>query len=312
MHYKEAMCDAPLRIIDAHVHTWTRQIISRKDLEARRIAAQRDGIKPQLDSPAKNLRKAMSNAGIERAVILPIDSGLNQDMPLGLQEKTNWHADEVEGDSSLVTFVGLDPRRGKAGLAELKRAIEDRGCRGWKMYPPNGFYPDDKEFYPYYELCTELSIPVTIHQGFTSRFKYVKYARPVHIDAVAADFPELKIILAHVGTPWVEETLMIATKNPNVAVDVSGWQIFASRVPMKVYQMIADAKLLRVFPNRMLWGSDFPLFEHAMPLDNWVKFFSNLRLPDTLIDQGYSQVTADEIQSVMWKNAARLIFGENA
>ena len=304
------MWDAPVRIIDSHVHTWTRQIISKADLEARRIAAERDGIEPQLDSPVEDLKEAMSKAEIERAVILPIDSGLNQEMPLGLKEKTNWHADEVKDDDSVVTFVGLDPRRGRAGLTELERAVVERGCRGWKMYPPNGFYPDSKEFYPYYELCTQLGIPITIHQGFTSRFKHVKYARPVHVDKVAADFPELKIILAHVGTPWVDEALMIAAKNPNVSVDVSGWQIFASRVPVKVHRMIADAKLLRVFPSRMLWGSDFPLFEHAMPLDKWVEFFINLRLPDALVDQGYPQVTDDEIESVMWRNAARLIFGE--
>jgi predicted TIM-barrel fold metal-dependent hydrolase len=285
-------------------------MISKTDLKARKIAAERDGTKPQLDSPIDDLRVAMSKAEIDQSVVLPIDSGLIHEMPLGLEEKTNWHAEEVKDDPSIVTFVGLDPRRGKAGLVELKRAVVEQGCRGWKMYPPNGFYPDNKEFYPYYELCVELGVPITIHQGFTSRFKHVKYARPVYVDKVAADFPELKIIMAHVGAPWVDETLMIAAKNPNVSVDVSGWQLFASRVPMKVFQMIADAKLLRVFPNRMLWGSDFPLFEHAMPLEKWTKFFCNLRLPDTFVDQGYSQVTDDEIGIVMWKNAARMIFGE--
>ncbi len=106
------------------------------------------------------------------------------------------------------------------------------------------------------------------------------------------------------------ETLMIASKNPNVSVDVSGWQVFASSVPMKVYQMVADAKLVRVFPNRMLFGSDFPLFEYTMPLKNWVEFFTTLQLPSDLVDQGYKQVREDEIEKVMWKNAARIIFGE--
>jgi predicted TIM-barrel fold metal-dependent hydrolase len=303
-------CD--LRVIDAHVHTWTRDIISEKDLKARTIAAKRDGSTPQLDSPATSLKQAMEKAEIEKAVILPIDSGLNQEMPLTLTEKTDWHVDEIANDDSLFTFVGIDPRRGEEGVAELERAVTKKGCIGWKIYPPNGFYPDEDDFYPLYEKAVELGIPILLHQGFTSRYKHVKYARPVYVDKVAADFPKLKIILAHVGVPWVDETLMVAAKNPNVSVDVSGWQMFAKRVPLKFYQMIVDAKTYRVFPNRMLWGSDFPLFEHMMELSEWVSFFRNLQIPDSLLEVGYPQVTQEEIEIVMWKNAARLFFGEKS
>ena len=298
-----------MKVIDVHTHTWTKEIISKRDIDARRIAAERLGVKPVLDSTVDSLRKAMNESGVDRAVVLPIDSGLHQDMPLSLTEKTDWHANEVADDPDIVTFVGMDPRRGEVGLKELERAVKEKECRGWKMYPPNGFYPDDKEFDPYYRLCIDLNIPVLIHQGFTPRFKHVKYARPVYVDRVAADFPDLQIILAHVGVPWQDETLMIASKNPNVSVDVSGWQVYGSTVPLNVHQMVADAKLVRVFPNRMLFGSDFPLFEYTMSLKNWVEFFSSLQLPGELIDQGYKQVREDEIERVMWKNAERIIFG---
>ncbi len=298
-----------MRVIDVHTHTWTRDIISKKDLEARRIAAERVGVDPVLDSTIESLLDAMNKSGVERAVVLPIDSGLHQKMPLSLTEKTDYHVNEVSDYPNVITFVGIDPRRGESGLKELERAVTEKGCRGWKMYPPNGFYPDDKEFDPFYELCVDLSIPILIHQGFAPRFKHVKYARPVYVDRVAADFPDLKIILAHVGFPWKDETLMIASKNPNVSVDVSGWQ-YASSVPMKIYQMVADAKLMRVFPNRMLFGSDYPLFEDTMPLKKWVEFFKGLQMPPELTDQGYKQVREDEIEKVMWKNAARIIFGE--
>ncbi len=299
-----------MRVIDAHVHTWTRDIISKKDLEARRIAAEREGIEPQLDSPVNSLKQAMENAGVEKAVILPIDSGLTQKMPLSLQEKTDWHVDEIEGESNLITFVGLDPRRGKEGLDELERAVKEKGCKGWKQYPPNGFYPDDEEFDPYYELACDLKIPVVIHQGFTSRFKHVKYARPVYVDRVAVEFPDLKIVLAHVGIPWVDEALMVSAKNPNVYVDLSGWQIFARMIPNKIYRMIADAKITGVFPNRTIWGSDFPLFENRLSLKEWVEFFITLRLPESLVEEGYPQVDQKDIEIVMWQNAARLFFGE--
>jgi predicted TIM-barrel fold metal-dependent hydrolase len=298
-----------LRVIDSHVHTWTRGILSKTDIEARTIAAQKAGTEPVLDSPADRLLKAMEEAGVERAVILPIDSGLNQEMPLGLREKTDWHVSEIQGKPSLTTFVGIDPRRGIEGLTELQRAVADKGCRGLKLYPPNGFYPDDDKFYPFYELAEELSIPVVIHQGFTSRFKHVKYARPIYVDKMATDFPGLKIVLAHVGTPWQDEALMVAAKNPNVYVDLSGWQVYA-RVPSKIYQLIADAALVRVFPNKMLWGSDFPLFEHMLTMTKWVQFFRKLTLPTQMIEMGYVQVKQGDIERIMWKNAAALFFGE--
>ncbi|MFW9834898.1 MAG: amidohydrolase family protein [Candidatus Thorarchaeota archaeon] len=300
-----------MKVIDAHTHTWSREIISKRDLEARKIAAQRTGTDPVLDSTVESLHEAMQNSGIERAVVLPIDSALHQEMPLSLTEKTDWHANEVEDYPNIITFVGIDPRRGESGLKELERAVREKGCRGWKMYPPNGFYPDDKQFDPYYRLCIDLDIPIVIHQGFTPRFKYVKYARPVNVDRIAADFPGLKIVLAHVGYPWQDETLMIAAKNPNVSFDISGWQISAASVPAKFHQMIADAKMLRLFPNRVIFGSDFPLFEHIMPLKKWTEFVKELQLPSELIDKGYKQVREDEIEKVMWKNAARIIFGES-
>jgi len=301
-----------LKVIDIHTHTWSRDIISERDRESRLVAAERLGVEPVLDSTIETLRKAMNESGIERAVILPIDSGFHQKMPLSLTEKTDWHAKEVQDDPNIMTFVGLDPRRGDVGLKELERAVKEKGCRGWKMYPPNGFYPDDKEFDPYYKLCADLDIPIIIHQGFTPRHKHVKYARPVYVDRVAADFPDLKIVLAHVGYPWQDETLMIASKNPNVSVDVSGWQSFAATVPMKLYQMIADAKILRVFPNRMHFGSDFPLFEYTMSLKKWVTFFTGLQIPSELLDQGYKQIREDEIERVMWRNAEHLIFGDTS
>jgi len=299
-----------MRKIDAHVHTWTRDIIGNVDLDARKIAAQRDGTEPLLDSPLSKLKESMEEASIERAVILPIDSGFHQDMPLSLKEKTNWHADEVRNEPGIRTLVGLDPRRGEKGVKELERAVKEKGCIGLKMYPPNGFYPDANEYYPYYEKAVELEVPIVIHCGFTSRFKHVKYAQPVFVDKVAADFPQLKIVIAHVGTPWVDEALMVSAKNPNVSVDVSGWQIFAKAAPMRLYEMIADARMLRVFPNRVIWGSDFPLFEHVMSMRDWANFFSSLRLPNTMTEQGHQQITDDDNEYVMWKNAERIFFGE--
>ncbi|MFW9808277.1 MAG: amidohydrolase family protein [Candidatus Thorarchaeota archaeon] len=299
-----------MKVIDVHTHTWTQDIISEKDLEARRIAAARLGVEPRLDSTIDKLESMMKTSGVERAVVLPIDSGLSKKVPLSLSEKTDHHVNEVKDIPSISTFVGIDPRRGENGLRELERAVKEKGCLGWKMYPPLGFYPDDRDFDPYYELCINLGIPVLIHQGVTPRFNYLKYGRPVYVDRVAVDFPSLKIILAHVGYPWVSETLTVSHKNPNVFIDISGWQISAATRPYRMYEMIGEAKFMRVFPNRMLFGSDYPFFEDILPLKEWVDFCKELQMPSELMDKGYSQIKEEEIEQLMWKNAARIIFGE--
>ena len=87
-------------------------------------------------------------------------------------------------------------------------------------------------------------------------------------------------------------------------------QIFAKTAPMKLYQMLVDARMSRVFPMRMLWGSDYPLFEHVMNLKDWASFFSNLQLPDDMIDSGYAKIDPADLEYVMWKNADRIFFGD--
>lgn len=299
-----------MKVIDVHTHTWTQDIVSQKDLEARRVAAARLGVEPRLESRIEHLQEKMKDGGVERAVVLPIDSGLSKNVPISLSEKTDHHVNEVKDIPNISTFVGIDPRRGEVGLRELERAVKEKGCLGWKMYPPQGFYPDNKEFDPYYELCTELGIPILIHQGVTPRFNYLKYGRPVFVDRVAVDFPSLKIVLAHVGYPWVNETLTVANKNPNVSIDISGWQLAAASRPIRMYEMIGEAKFMRVFPHRMLFGSDYPFFEETMPLERWVDFCKGLQMPSELIDMGYSKIEEYEIEQLMWKNAARIIYGE--
>ncbi|MFW9813444.1 MAG: hypothetical protein ACFFF9_13360, partial [Candidatus Thorarchaeota archaeon] len=128
-----------MKVIDVHTHTWTQDIVSQKDLEARRVAAARLGVEPRLESRIEHLQEKMKDGGVERAVVLPIDSGLSKNVPISLSEKTDHHVNEVKDIPNISTFVGIDPRRGEVGLRELERAVKEKGCLGWKMYPPQGF-----------------------------------------------------------------------------------------------------------------------------------------------------------------------------
>jgi len=96
-----------------------------------------------------------------------------------------------------------------------------------------------------------------------------KYARPVLIDSAAADYPDLKIIMAHVGHCWWEEALTLAGTKPNLSVEFSGWQREFMHSPSRFYAMLRHA-LDVIGPWRVLYGTDNPYLTLAMSAKEWV------------------------------------------
>ena len=116
-------------------------------------------------------------------------------------------------------FASVDPLKGDAAVTELERAVRMLGLRGLKLHPTaQGFRPDDRAVYPIWEAADALRIPVLVHTGTTGlgagmpgggRMK-LEPSRPIHLDAVAADFPDLQIVMAHPAWPWQDEQLAVA------------------------------------------------------------------------------------------------------
>ncbi|MBI2862487.1 MAG: amidohydrolase, partial [Chloroflexi bacterium] len=164
----------------------------------------------------------------------------------------------------------------KAAVRELERAVKDLGLIGAKfMAAAQRFFPDDPRFYPLWEKAQELGAVLLFHVGTTglgagapggSGVK-LKYTRPIHIDDVAADFPELKIIMAHPAWPWMDEGLAVAVHKANVYVDLSGWspRYFPPELVREVNSRLQD---------KALFGSDYP---YIMP-DRWLRDFESLDL----------------------------------
>ena len=132
-----------------------------------------------------------------------------------------------------IGFATVDPWKDRWAVNELDRAVNDLGLRGLKLHPIHqAFFPGDRRFYPLYEKCAELGVPLLLHSGFAAAGvgmpggggMKLKYAAPIpHVDDVAADFPDLTIIMAHPAWPWVEEQIAVALHKPNVYLDLSGW-----------------------------------------------------------------------------------------
>ena len=154
----------------------------------------------------------------------------------------------------LVGFAGIDPTESSA-VDELRVAKNELKLRGVTISPANqDFHPTDSRAMAVYAEAEKLGMPVLIHPvgQFTEQSK-LEYARPYQLDEIARVFPRLPIIVAQMGQPWVDETIVLLGKHHNVFADVSGllsrsWQAYNALVAAHQNQVI----------DKLLFGSDFP------------------------------------------------------
>lgn len=186
----------------------------------------------------------------------------------------------AEHPDVLVPFASIDPARGAAGVREARILARDYGVRGFKFHPGvQGFFPDDRRAYPLYEVIEEFGLIALFHTGQTgvgagSRGGggvRLKYSSPLPIDDVAADFPDMDIIMAHPSFPWQDEALSIALHKPRVYIDLSGWS--PKYFPAQLVQY-ADTLL----KHKMLFGSDFPVISP----ERWMEEFAKLPIRDSV------------------------------
>jgi predicted TIM-barrel fold metal-dependent hydrolase len=174
---------------------------------------------------------------------------------------TGWHvpndfvaAHVRRAPERFVFFASIDP--GQPGFQEeLERCHRDLRCQGVKLGPVyQGVHPLDPRCRQIYAYCEKHRLPVLTHMATTfSSGTPLDYARPVHMDQVAIDFPDLKLVLAHLGHPWEGETIAVIRRNPNVYADLSAlfyrpWQFYNSMRLLLEYRA----------EHKLLFGSDFP------------------------------------------------------
>jgi len=171
-------------------------------------------------TPEEYIEK-MDRAGIERSFLVAVRCG-----DLRIKGSTEipyeWVAETCRKYPHRFSgLAGIDPTRGVAGLKELDKAVREYGFVGAHLYP-HWFEqaPDAAIYYPYYSRCDELGIPIMMQVGhclvYQSDRRLPSVGRPITLDRVAIDFPNLTIIGIHLGYPWVDEMVSVCTKHPNV------------------------------------------------------------------------------------------------
>jgi hypothetical protein len=194
----------------------------------------------------------------------------------GLPPLTN---DEIAGmvaefPGRFLGFASVDPWKGKRAIEEIERAVKELGMKGAKFHPGiQAFYPNDPRFLPLFEKVTELGVPALFHTGTNGLGAGVRggmgvkldYTRPIYLDHLAAEFPDLTIIGAHPAWPWHEEMLAIIGHKANVFMDLSGW------LPRYIPEAVMSEARRRL-SDRILFGSDYPFI---LP-ERWLEDFEKL------------------------------------
>jgi predicted TIM-barrel fold metal-dependent hydrolase len=246
----------------------------------------------------------MDAAGIEKAVILHIDYGILFGEAEMTVEQQNQYVSEIvkRHPDRFLWFCGVDPRRQEAASI-FEKCITEWGARGIKLYPTTGFLPADREVYPLYEIASARKLPVYFHMGPENPpFRNEGNAHPSVLLRVLTDFPDLRVIVAHLGFEFWRDLIALGKVSGNLMCDFCAWQ----RVAAQSYSQFCH--ILRRFLDefgreRVLFGTDAPLLEDVIPSKEWVELVRNLPVgaPSPL------RFTEEEVSDLLEGNARRLL-----
>ena len=246
-------------IIDFHVHIWE------------------EGALFYQGSPDDYVKK-MDQLGIDKMCILGVDLGMHyarynrrdSQRRLTAFESSFGHKTTLS-NKHLYDFVKVHPDRlvgfgsihpdGNYNLEEeFEKCVNDYGFKGLKLYPLSGFYPDDERLFPVYEKGEKLGSVFLFHTGVKDCSSMnMKYDDPIYLDNLAAEFPELKIVIAHIAYPWVDKAIWVAFCNANVFLEISGLMTFESFTNTPVVKETLT-KILNCtrLNGKTVFGSDGP------------------------------------------------------
>lgn len=264
--------DESVVAIDTHVHLSDEYALSFKKRRGAQMASyfKRERRAISVDDMAEEYRGRQMMAVLMNST----DRTVTGDEPMPndyVAEVVNRHPDVFIG------FGAIDPSEGRRAEREIRRCKEELGLAGLGELNParQHFEPHDPRFAPLWGTASELGLIVLFHGGYAAGGSgtagglgvKLRYSRPIYLDDVAADFPELRIICAHPSWPWEAEALAVAQHKANVFLDLSGWapKYFSAELRRYVNSKISD---------KVLFGSDWP----SIPVERWLKEFAELEL----------------------------------
>jgi predicted TIM-barrel fold metal-dependent hydrolase len=254
-----------VKAIDALVNIWTPEALShRPDWKDGFFAGK---VKSQTPMPGMTLEQMLARmeaAGIERAFLVAARAGR-----LGLPGSYHMPYEVVaraceDYPGRFYGLAGIDPTQGMTGVRALEDAVRNMGFIAAHAYP-HWFElpPDHARWYPFYAKCCELGVPLLTQVGqsliYAPEQPLRSVGRPIALDAVACDFPELRLVGIHVGIPWADEMIAMAWKHENVFIGADAHS--------PKYWPASFVRYLNSYGrHKVLFGTDFPVLDFARTL----------------------------------------------
>jgi len=235
-----------MKIIDAHIHVNFASLDTKKFSEQHGIDFSLPGLKNEL---AKNK--------VELALAITTDTDAPTPGEYSLLKK------QCQEEPRLKAVCSINPNYTSTKYQKMVEQALKGSVVGIKIFPGyHSFYPNDKRYFPFYQLAGKYNKPVIIHSGDTFGSNHlVKYAHPLAIDEIAVKFPKTTFIIAHLGNPWIRDAAEVIYKNENVYADVSAFCIGHTHGNdfKRIQQDIQWALSYTGRPDKFLYGSDWPL-----------------------------------------------------
>ncbi len=246
--------------IDIVVNIWTPEA---NEIRPRRDAFFGGKMKVKDDTLAgithEEMLRRMDAAGVERSFLIASKVGrlghpACYHMPYELVAKA-----VKQYPDRFYALAGLDPYEGMRGVAAFERAVRDDGFIGAHTYPHwYELAPDHAKWYPFYAKCVELDVPVQMQVGqsmvYDPTYPLKSVGRPITLDAIACDFPELKLVGIHVGIPWTDEMISMAWKHKNVYIGTDAHS--------PKYWPESFVRYINSYgQDKVMFGTDFPVLD---------------------------------------------------
>ncbi len=201
----------------------------------------------------------MDRSGIARSLLIAVRAGdlnVRESFEIPYSRAAEVCAAYPDRFSGLA---GVDPFRGMQGLRDLEEAVRDHGFVGAHLYPHwFGLAPDHAKYYPYYAKCCELDIPIMMQVGhsliYSRNRRLPSVGRPICLDQVAIDFPELRLLGIHIGVPWTQEMISMAWKHENIFIGVDAYA--PKHWPPEIVHYLDTYGR-----HKVLFGTDWPVID---------------------------------------------------
>jgi predicted TIM-barrel fold metal-dependent hydrolase len=259
-----------IEAIDVHVHLSDEYSLQFKQRRNAQMAKHFGRERPPV--PIDEMAEIYRSRNMMAVIMNSIDRTATGDTPMPndyVAEVVRAHPDVFLG------FGAIDPNEGKAAENEIRRCKEELGLAGIGELNParQRFQPNDPRYAPLWQAASDAGLVVLFHGGYAASGSgtpggmgiKLRYARPIYLDDVAADHPELTIICAHQSWPWEGEALAVAQHKGNVYLDLSGY------APKYLSEQVRRYVNSRI-PDKVLFGTDWP----GLTVDRWITEFDEL------------------------------------